>query len=178
MLISRRYISTVTSLFLTSILIAQSYQNPSDYFFRSAALYHVSNNNLLSFQNTDPQFLNTDSFAGAKRPIIFKKNRFLNYLLNKNLLFVKDSSDEFELSINPILDLKYFRSNVKTDQRLYLNTRGVAAECSFGKKIFFHTSFIENQAILPDYLDSSFRSLNTSLGEGRYKTFKTTGFQK
>ncbi len=160
-------------------LQAQSFEYPSDYFF---AQQHYQNQHDSTHQNLLNSFqfkggaFNTHSSDRVLSPL-FSKYRFLNWLFNKNFIEVQDSTESFKLVINPITDFRYFNSDLNaTNQNLYLNARGVAAECTFGKKIFLHTSFIENQAFLPNYLDSAYKQYKTSIGEGRYKNFKANGY--
>ncbi len=176
-----KHINTLFLFFLTSAYFAQSFEHPSDYLF-SQQFYQAKNNriglnNLVAYQNTSHNFISTDSNSISEDWSLAKNTKFFNWLLNKPFIKIIDSSDQFKLSINPIVDFRYFNSNQnKLGRSLYLNARGVAAECSFGNKLFLHTSFIENQAFLPNYLDSAYKQTKTSIGEGRYKSFKIKGY--
>jgi hypothetical protein len=179
----KKKIASFLYLFLMQqFIFAQSFQYPSDYF--SAQNLAIKNwnkqsvNNFTSFQFGNPNFMSSDSGITWNDTNRFLANKkFSNWLFNKNFISVKDSNDHFQLIINPIFDFRFFNSNQnKTGQRSYLNARGIAAECSFSNKVFVHTSFVENQAILPNYIDEIYRQHGTSIGEGRYKTFKKNGF--
>ncbi len=173
----KKIIRLLCFLLFAEQLHAQSFQFPSDYFFAQAQYQKLSDsvrqNQLSSFQF---QYAVLKNEAGRDAQL-FQNTRFLNWVFNKNFIAVADSNEGFKLVINPITDFRYFKSNANTvNQTLYLNARGIVAECTFGKKLFLHTSFIENQAFLPNYLDSTYKQYKTSIGEGRYKSFKINGY--
>jgi hypothetical protein len=100
----------------------------------------------------------TGSWVGRK---LFREN-FL--ILHKKDIY---------LTVDPI-----FNFTVGVDQAnpsnktLYQNTRGVKIEGILGKRIVFSTSFLENQARFPDYMNSFIESTGVVPGMGRVKSFK------
>ena len=83
----------------------------------------------------------------------------------------------FRLYIDPMLNLQYSKlMNDTSTEMLYVNSRGVTARGDIGTKVSFETSFMENQAFLPAYQDSFALDYKVIPGMGRWKKFKTTGY--
>ena len=89
---------------------------------------------------------NTDSNI---EPYSFKSS-FLNGALNNNAL--RYQADDFDLIINPLFHLELGNSDSASR---YVNTRAFEVKGRVGSKITFYTSFYENQAIFPDYLEDA-----------------------
>jgi hypothetical protein len=123
---------------------------------------------------------------------VFKRNPYIpsskvgkwaqGYHCTNSLLQVRkaasDSSDlPFRLYIDPLLNLQYM--NVADDtssSQFYINTRGVTARGDIGRKVSFETSFWENQAFFPRYIKNFADQSLVVPGQGRWKTFKRTGY--
>jgi hypothetical protein len=117
-------------------------------------------------------------------------SNFGHFLYQRQLIEIHDTS--YHIWITPLLDLTYGAQLSDTSQRIYQNTRGARLEGTFGKRIFYTTSFYENQAILPDYVreyvlergeqypnaaDSTYHTQNAVIpGSARTKPFKANGF--
>lgn len=80
----------------------------------------------------------------------------------------------FRLYIDPLVNLQYF--NTGDTGRAYVNSRGVIARGDIGPKVSFETSFWENQAFFPAYMDSFALETGIIPGMGRWKKFKTDGY--
>jgi hypothetical protein len=104
-------------------------------------------------------------------------------LKNEHLFEVH--TDDFHLQGDATFNLE--GSGYLDDQgrRAYTNTRGYVFNGTIGKRIFFHTTFFENQSIFPNYMDSvvssrgdfnerggsKFLSRGSVPGYGRWKSF-------
>lgn len=118
-------------------------------------------------------------------------SNFGHYLYQRELLEIKDSAVG-TVWITPLLELSYGVQFQDTSPTRYQNTRGIRAEGLIGKRVFFTTSFYENQAIFADYFsdyirqrgeqyrsfaDSNYYTSNAVVpGSARTKPFKTNGF--
>ncbi len=80
----------------------------------------------------------------------------------------------FRLYIDPLANLTYYNPKEDTSGT-YVNGRGITARGDIGK-VSFETSFYENQAFLPAYMDSFALSTGIIPGMGRWKKFKNTGY--
>jgi len=114
-----------------------------------------------------------DTVPKKKRGLIFRK------LKQENLIIV-DTGD-FYLTIDPLFNFEFGMDMADTSARadtttLYRNTRGLMLNGDIGDKVSFGTSFYENQAIFPSYIDSFVQRYDVVPGQGRTKTFKTTGY--
>lgn len=86
----------------------------------------------------------------------------------------------FRIYVDPLLNLQYM--NVIADPsdtlsiKYFFNTRGITAHGDIGTKISFETSFYENQAVLPGYMKDFANATLIIPGQGRWKRFKSNGF--
>ncbi|GAB4142927.1 MAG: hypothetical protein Fur0041_18010 [Bacteroidia bacterium] len=111
----------------------------------------------------------------------YKKGWLRRYHVNQSLIEIdrkaQNGEPAFRLYINPMLNLqKYALQNDTSTENLYINTRGVTARGDIGSKISFETSFWENQAYFPAYIDSFALKYGVIPGQGRWKKFGTTGY--
>lgn len=92
-----------------------------------------------------------------------------NKLLDEDLVYI--NKPNFKLRGNLLFDVNAGR-DVVSDETFWQNTRGMWLAGQIGEKVFFESSFSENQAkLLPYYLD--YASSNLVLpGQGRFKVFK------
>jgi hypothetical protein len=90
----------------------------------------------------------------------------------ENLISIKDTAAKFRLTIDPLFDLTFGKDRQdKTKQRSHVNTRGLLVRGDLGSKFSFETSFYENQAFFPSYIDSFNLKYGVVPGQGRWKTF-------
>jgi Capsule assembly protein Wzi len=83
----------------------------------------------------------------------------------------------FRLYIDPLLNLQAGSTTFNNGSgNFWINTRGVTARGDIGKRVSFETSFLENQAQMPLFVDLYARNQLVIPGQGRWKTFDTTGF--
>lgn len=81
------------------------------------------------------------------------------------------------LSIDPLVNLELGEEpDDKRDVNLFKNTRGFNMKLAIGEKVAIESSFRENQANLPQYLDRRVRSSRMAFGQGRIKRFNDLGF--
>lgn len=115
---------------------------------------------------------------------------FGHFLYQRQLIEIKDSS--YNIWITPLFDFSYGSQLNDSSSRIYQNTRGARIEGTFGKRVFYTTSFYENQALFPQYItdyvsqrgeqypsaiDSNYHTQNAVIpGAARTKPFKANGF--
>ena len=97
--------------------------------------------------------------------------------------FIVVDTGNFYMTIDPLFNGEFGKdSEDKSGRTLYKNTRGAIIRANVGEKFSFETSFYENQAVFPLYMDSyvrsksAFRVVGVVPGQGRVKAFKTNGF--
>lgn len=123
-------------------------------------------------------YVNYDSIVDFRSG---KNNRSYIYRkLKQENLFIVDTGD-FYLTIDPLFNFEYGKDFADASLRadtthFYKNTRGLIIRGNIGKKVSFMTSFYENQAFFPQYLDDFVREYKVAPGQGRTKSFKKTGF--
>ena len=91
--------------------------------------------------------------------------------------FIKIDTTDFILMIDPSLNFEgWVDLEESSPKPSYVNTRGLTVSGKIGEKLIFETSFYENQAFLPSYLDSFVSRFGVVPGQGRVKEFKESGY--
>ncbi len=104
-------------------------------------------------------------------------------LRNEHLLEVRE--DDFTLFLDAGWNLEASYQSDDEGRRMYTNTRGLQLTGTVGSRVFFGSSFYENQSIFPNYIDSIVSKRggfdNTAdpergsvPGFGRWKPFNTS----
>lgn len=164
-------------------LTAQSLLFPTDYFsdikrqrmlaLDTAAVVHTS------LQPFTYKEIPPDTFKRMKAgtDIFFDKLLYDNLIELRHIDKSSGYNRKFNLNINPILDLLYGKDQKDTPgSYVQMNSRGVWVSGELGKKFLFETAFIENQGYFPQYLKDYGKATGIVPGQGRWKTFKNTGF--
>jgi hypothetical protein len=90
----------------------------------------------------------------------------------EHLITIHDTNDKFHLTIDPLFDFQLGRDTEDTTkQKAYINTRGLLVRGDLGEKFSFESSFYENQAFFPSYIDSFNLTYGVVPGQGRWKPF-------
>ncbi|MCT4646662.1 MAG: hypothetical protein N4A74_16860 [Carboxylicivirga sp.] len=88
-------------------------------------------------------------------------------------LFTLDKGD-VNIVVNPIFNFEGGREN-NEGINTWTNSRGLYIKGNIGKHLYFYTDFVENQAVLPNYLDAFANKTNMMPGEGQRKNFGSNG---
>ncbi len=80
-----------------------------------------------------------------------------HYLFQRELIEIKDETGK--IWITPLFDLSAGVELNDTLPKRIQNTRGARIEGVLGKRLFFTSSFYENQAILPNYVSDYVRNM-------------------
>ncbi len=89
--------------------------------------------------------------------------------------FVQVRTKDFDLSIDPLVDFRYGKERGSEEYK-YHNTRGVYIQGRIGKQVTFMTSFTDNQARYPDYVNGFITTSGVVPGQGDAKTFNKTAW--
>lgn len=82
--------------------------------------------------------------------------------------------DDINIVVNPLFNFEGGKENVE-GITTYTNTRGLYIKGNIGKHLHFYTDFVENQAVVPNYIDEFARELNVMPGQGQRKNYSTNG---
>ena len=165
------------SLIFTFNISAQHNNLPLGYNFNHFIDKELSqSNNHTSFKPLIKSSLsiNVDSLLSAN--MLFEKNIFKKNIFNKNWIEIKGS--DYKIEASPLFDFS-LGYEVEEEKYTYINTRGFIVKGDIGSKVSFHTSFVENQAVFPNYLDSLIRTSAQGYvipGQGRGRVYYGTGF--
>ena len=114
----------------------------------------------------------SDSVIGSNYQSTYKK-WYLRKTFSEHFIVLE--GDDYKVIASPIINLSKGKELIDS-KSTFTNSRGYLIEGDLGKKISFATSFVENQAIFPNYLDESIRKNNVVPGQGYARDFKETGF--
>lgn len=95
--------------------------------------------------------------------------------LKQESLLLVDSAN-FKLSLDPLFYFEAGQDSKFSDSLYYTNTRGVLIRGSIGSDFAFESTFLENQAVMVDYLSNFVRTWEVVPGQGRVKKFKDNGY--
>ncbi len=164
------------------ISAAQFYNLPTDYSYgllternlsEQDSSIHTSVKPYIPFFSDKYKFI-ADTFR------IFKyitDDPFLDKVFFDDLIHVRSKEKKFNLKVDPLLNFEFGRDSQDTLKRnLYTNTRGFIASGAIGKDFYFETMLAENQSVFPNYIETNARETGIVPGQGRWKTFKSRGF--
>lgn len=103
-----------------------------------------------------------------------QKGLFRTFYKNPTALYSVKTKD-FELVINPILDLKIGYENAES-KTVFLNKRGVEIYGHLDDRFYFYSSYEETQSNFVNYIDNYIQSYQAIRGKGNYKDYKSKVF--
>ncbi len=161
---------------------SQFYNMPNDYHFSLLTERSLAAKDSTIHSGIKPyiHFFNTKYVHLADTHRIFKyitDDPALDAMFFKHVIRVEPPKENFKLRLDPILNFEEGRDFSDTlNSRLNTNTRGLIGSGYIGDKFYFETMFAENQSFFPVYLSRYVSSTQIVPGQGRWKTFKTTGY--
>lgn len=171
------------AVFLTTfVLRAQYYNLPNDYNFALLTEKNLAQKDSSIHSSIKPyiHFFSNKYIHEADSYRIFKfitDDPALDIAFYKHLIAIEPKQSNFKLRIDPLLNYQVGKDiEDSLHQKLVVNTRGFIATAYIGKDVYCETMFAENQAFFPNYIKSSVKATQVVPGQGRFKEFKTTGF--
>jgi len=136
----------------------------------NASEIHVSFRPLI--KSTVNKKIHTDSLLLSEFP-----NNWINWykrkLFSEHFIIIK--GDDYKVIASPIIHFSKGKE-IENETNTFTNTRGFVIEGDIGKSVSFYSTFAENQAIFPNYLDAKIRKTKVVQGQGYARDFKETGF--
>ena len=87
--------------------------------------------------------------------------------------FLSYQSPSFEFVLSPILNFN-LGHDVSEDQFIFQNTRGIELYGTLDKRLYFYTSFYENQSNFLSYITRTIERDRAILGQGNYKDYESS----
>ena len=180
-----------SSLLISYILIlisgslkSQFYNLPNEYFFNTLSQRQLARLDTEQLHSSIQPYI---PFFNKKYEFVKDTHHVLKYitddiLLDKvfydHLIHIKSKENKYELKVDPLLNIELGRAYYDSSkhQNISTNTRGFIASGTIGKDFYFETMFAENQSFFPQYISNFNNQTLIVPGQGRYKTFKTTGY--
>ncbi len=165
-------------------LKSQFYNLPNEFFFNTLSqlqLARLDSEQLHSSIQPYIPFFNKKYEFVKDTHHVFKyitDDVFLDKVFYDHLIHIKSKQGKFEFKVDPLLNIELGKAYYDTtkSQNISSNTRGFIASGTIGKNFYFETMFAENQSFFPHYISNLSNQTNIVPGQGRYKTFKTTGY--
>ena len=137
--------------------------------WNSQALTDLDEYNLTSF------LMNNSEWVTGPKKDFLSKRPFLKTFYKTKPNFLEAKTNNFFLAVNPVFQ---YVMGVETgyNKPVYLNSKGVTARGTIGKKIGFSTYITDNQERAPQFYQQIVSTLRAVPGVGFYKPFKTSGY--
>jgi hypothetical protein len=101
----------------------------------------------------------------------------LDVVFFKHVIRVEPKHEKFKLRVDPVLNFESGRDQADSVKRwLYSNNRGLIGSGYIGSSFYFETIFVESQSVFPNYISGNAKTTGVVPGQGRWKPFKTTGY--
>ena len=181
------YTSSKVLLLIVLLLVsflgkAQFYNMPGDYNFALLTERALAERDSAIHSGIKPYI----HFFSQKYVHVADTHRLFKYIVddpaidivfNKHVIRVEPRNEKFKLRLDPLLNFEVGKDFSDTiNRRLGTNTRGFIGSGYIGDKFYFETMFAENQSTFPDYLSNTVKSTLVVPGQGRWKVFKTNGY--
>ena len=96
--------------------------------------------------------------------------------MTKNKHLIELSGEDYYVGGSLISNLSVGKE-MEASLNTFVNTRGFIIDGFIGDRVSFQTSFLENQAVFPNYIDSLIRTQDFVIpGQGRGRTYYDNGF--
>ena len=165
-----KHILQILFLFFPVAIFAQDYPLTGHFQNLNEKDIYYKNNSTLIRPATGCENEIYDSLIFTTNTDTTDKSWLHRKIFNEHLLVQED--DRFKLLLDPILD---FRANKSINGSYnpssigYLNTRGVLISGNLDSKVFFNTSFYENQGFFSEHIYKYYETYGVIPGYGRVK---------
>ncbi|GIV26834.1 MAG: hypothetical protein KatS3mg027_0648 [Bacteroidia bacterium] len=163
---------------LFNVLWAQFSSLPNHWLFQSIRDYNILKSDTTLPTNVYPlnpfvyqAFSNVDTNYRMFKYI--KNDPALDIMFEKDVVSIRKNN--FHIRINPLINFQKGKVSGDTSFSAYTNTRGFIASVQFDR-VYIETMLSENQSVFPTYLYQYSKSTGVVPGQGRWKTFKGSGF--
>lgn len=176
---NKRALSLIIGIFLISIGHSQMIELPLHYSIKTA-FQHQSAINKDSIHESyaslySEELSGTSEFPFASIDTSSGRNWFGRKVFVENFLILNKKN--IYLTLDPIFNFSVGSDlSDSNSTTLYTNTRGIKIEGVLGKNILFSTSFLENQARYPSYVNTFIENNGVVPGMGRVKDFKNDDY--
>ena len=131
-----------------------------------AALEKLNTDSLWAKYKFDRAYLLRDTIRPNSRQGLFKN------IYSNPAHFLSHKCASFEFVINPILNLNVGQ-DFSDDRFIFQNTRGLELYGQLDKKLYFYTSFYENQSNFLSFIEYNISRYSAILGQGNYKDYQS-----
>jgi hypothetical protein len=103
-----------------------------------------------------------------------KKSWFYRKFYDESLFILHDTVKKFWATIDPLFNFQFGDDKGDSARKVSQNTRGFIIQGGIGPKFSFSSSFFEDQATFPYYVDSYIQNYKVIPGQGRVKLINST----
>lgn len=171
------YFLVLTVFVGTTTAFSQHAYMPLAYDYDMLYASHIYNKNANLHTSVRPlrrsEVLEVYNADSALQSLAFK-GKFWQTWVGRKLTaehFLSVDVPGFELSVDPLIDLRYGREKGSISQYQFQNTRGAYIQGKIGSQVTFMTTFTDNQARYPDYVQNFISNQRVIPGQGLAKEF-------
>lgn len=117
------------------------------------------------------EYLTNDNWEWSDGNTNESNRPFLKHFYKKKSDFYSVVTPQFDLHANPVAYLGVGKDS-RSDEMLFVNTRGVEIRGMVDKKVGFYTYLADNQSMLPSYVADQMQSTGVVPHEGFWKSYK------
>ncbi len=119
-------------------------------------------------------FMNNSEWVQGDTTGFASKRPLWNTFYKTRANFLEVNEKDFFLAVNPVIQQQQSIESDNTDERIFLNTKGIAVRGMIAKRLGFSAYFTDNQERGPLFVQQRIIANDAVPGVGFYKDFKTT----
>jgi hypothetical protein len=124
--------------------------------------------------NLKSLFMNNSEWVEGDTTGFASKRPLWNTFYKTKANFLEVNEKDFFLAVNPVIQQQQSIESDNTDQRIFLNSKGIAIRGMIAKRLGFSAYFTDNQERGPLFVQQRIIGMDAVPGVGFYKDFKKT----
>jgi hypothetical protein len=124
--------------------------------------------------NLNSLLMNNSEWVQGDQSGFASKKPIWNTFYKTKANFIEVNEKDFFLAVNPVIQQQQSIESNSTDQRIFLNSKGITFRGLIAKKLGFSAYITDNQERGPLFVQERILSHDAVPGVGFYKPFKTT----
>ena len=124
--------------------------------------------------NLNSLLMNNSEWVEGDKSAFNSKKSIWNTFYKTKANFIEVNEKDFFLAVNPVIQQQQSIESNNSDQRIFLNSKGVSLRGMIAKRLGFSAYITDNQERAPLFVQDRIRAFDAVPGVGFYKPFKTT----
>jgi hypothetical protein len=124
--------------------------------------------------NLNSLLMNSSEWVTGDQSGFASKKPLWNTFYKTKANFIEVNEKDFFLAVNPVIQQQQSVESNNTDQRIFLNSKGITFRGLIAKRLGFSAYITDNQERAPLFVQERIMAHDAVPGAGFYKPFKTT----